>query len=254
MAHRFQFFRAGGVDQVALIEGADMLALSELDQKLWVALAMPVKGVAIDPETLGLLDADGDGRVRAPDILAAIAWVKTTFKKPNDLLASKETVELTAIADDKVVQAAKRMLSDLGKKDGKAIGIPDTIAITKAFAETVLNGDGVVLPISTEDADLRKVIDDALVAVGSVVDRSGKPGIDKALADKFFAEVDARSAWIAKGGAETLSPLGPKTAEAAVATAAVRAKLDDYFTRCKIVAFEPATRSTRRGPRGSRRS
>ena len=238
MAHRFQFFRAGGVDQVALIEGADMLALSELDQKLWVALAMPVKGVAIDPETLGLLDADGDGRVRAPDILAAIAWVKTTFKKPNDLLASKETVELTAIADDKVVQAAKRMLSDLGKKDGKAIGIPDTIAITKAFAETVLNGDGVVLPISTEDADLRKVIDDALVAVGSVVDRSGKPGIDKALADKFFAEVDARSAWIAKGGAETLSPLGPKTAEAAVATAAVRAKLDDYFTRCRIAAYD----------------
>jgi len=85
MAHRFQFFRAGGVDQVSLADGADMLALGELDQKLWVALAMPTKGVAIDPDTLALLDGDADGRIRAPDILAAVGWAKATFKQPNDL-------------------------------------------------------------------------------------------------------------------------------------------------------------------------
>ena len=238
MAHRFSFFRAGGVDQVALTDGADMLALAELDQKLWVALAMPTKGVAIDPDTLALLDPDGDGRIRAPDILAAIAWVKATFKKPNDLLGSKDAVELSAIADEKVVGAAKRMLSDLGKKDDKAISVADSVAITKAFADTVLNGDGVVVPASTEDADLKKVIEDAIAAVGSAMDRSGKPGIDKALADAFFAEIDARSAWIAKGTGEALQPLGAQTADAAAATAAVRAKLDDYFTRCRIAAYD----------------
>ena len=48
MAHRWHFFRAGGVDQVSLRNGEDLKALGELDQKLWVALAMPVKGVDLD--------------------------------------------------------------------------------------------------------------------------------------------------------------------------------------------------------------
>ncbi len=238
MAHRFHFFRAGGVDQVSIADGADMLALSELDQKLWVALAMPTKGIAIDPDTLMLLDGDADGRIRVPDVLAAVAWAKTTFKRPNDLLVSKEAIELSAIADEKIVGAAKRMLSDLGKKDEKSITVADSLAISKAFAETVLNGDGIVLTASTDDAELVKVIEDAIAAVGSALDRSGKPGIDKALADAFFAEVDLRSAWLAKGGGEALLPLGAKTADAATATAAVRAKLDDYFTRCRIAAYD----------------
>ena len=92
MTHRFNFFRAGGIDQVSLSSAADMLALEELDQKLWVALAMPTKGIDIDPDTLSLLDGDGDGRVRVLDILAAVAWAKATFKKPDELLASAETV------------------------------------------------------------------------------------------------------------------------------------------------------------------
>src|SRR5438067_10912102 len=99
MGHRFHFFRAGGVDQVSLRDGDDLLALSELDQKLWVALAMPTRGIDLDPETLALFDGDSDGRVRVQDILAGVAWAKTTFKQPGDLLASRDEVQLSAIAD-----------------------------------------------------------------------------------------------------------------------------------------------------------
>src|ERR1043165_5970207 len=99
MAHRFHFFRAGGVDQVSLRDGDDLLALPELGQKLWVALAMPTRGIDLDPETLTLLDGDADGRIRVHDILAAVAWVKLTFKQPGDLLATRPQVELSAIAD-----------------------------------------------------------------------------------------------------------------------------------------------------------
>ena len=226
------------MDQVSLRDGADLLALSELDQKLWVALAMPTKGIDIDPETLRLLDDDGDGRIRVHDILAAIEWAKTTFAQPGDLLDSHDEIELTAIVDAKIVAAAKRMLADLGKKAATAITVDDTVAITKAFAETVLNGDGIVIPESTGDGDLRKAIDDAITCVGSVTDRSGKPGIDQAHADTFFAEIDTRAAWLAKR-VEALAPLGDKTPAAYEAFAAVRAKLDDYFTRCKVAAYEP---------------
>src|SRR5687768_9783825 len=48
MAHTFRFFRAGGFDQVRLDTGADLMALDQLDQKLWVALACPTDSVDFD--------------------------------------------------------------------------------------------------------------------------------------------------------------------------------------------------------------
>jgi hypothetical protein len=239
MAHRWHFFRAGGVDQVSLRDGKDITGLAELDKKLWVALAMPTAGVDLEPDTLALIDRDSDGRIRVEDILEAVAWVKATFKRPDDILKSSDSIELSALADEKVVASAKHMLKDLGKPDATKISVDDATSITKAFADTVLNGDGVVINASTDDADLKRVIDDIIATVGSAIDRSGKPGVDKAKSDEFFAAVDARAAWLAKGSDTSLLTLGDQTAAAHAAFAAVRAKLEDYFTRCKVAAFDP---------------
>ena len=237
--HRWHFFRAGGVDQVSLRNADDLLALPDLDQKLWVALAMPTHGVDLDPTTLALIDLDNDGRIRVHDIKVAIAWIKATFKNPNDVLRSASEIKLSALADDKIVAAARRMLTDLGKKDATAITVEDTDAVTKAFTETVLNGDGVIIPESTSDAELRKVIETIIEAVGGTPDRSGKTGIDRARADELFAAVDARRTWLKRGTDASLLPLGDKTAAASDALAAVRAKLDDFFTRTQVAAFDP---------------
>lgn len=72
-SHQWRFFRAGGFDQVQLDTAADLLALGQLDQKLWVALSCPVKGIEFDARSLQFIDADGDGHVRAPELLDAIA-------------------------------------------------------------------------------------------------------------------------------------------------------------------------------------
>lgn len=237
MAHRWHFFRAGGVDQVSLRDGNDLLALKELDQKLWVALAMPVKGVDIDAETLALMDKDTDGRIRVVDILETVAWLDTTLKALEDILTSSDSVKLSAIKDAKVLAAAKHMLKDLKKADATSISVADTDEITKAFASTVLNGDGVVIPESADDADLKKVIEDAIAHIGSVPDRSGKPGIDQAKADELFAAVDLRAAWAAKGTDAALA-LGEATGPAHDAFSAVREKLDDYFTRCRVAGYD----------------
>ncbi len=50
---------------MALTSGADLAAFDQLDPKLWVALACPVKGLALDERTLELIDTDRDGRMRA---------------------------------------------------------------------------------------------------------------------------------------------------------------------------------------------
>jgi hypothetical protein len=66
--HVWRFFRTGGFDQVRLESGRDVAALAELDQKLWVALACPARGIEFDTTTRDLIDADHDRRIRAPEI------------------------------------------------------------------------------------------------------------------------------------------------------------------------------------------
>jgi hypothetical protein len=64
--HKWRFFRSGGFDQVRLETADDLRHLDQLDQKLWASLACPTRGVEFDEKTLARLDADRDGRIRAP--------------------------------------------------------------------------------------------------------------------------------------------------------------------------------------------
>src|SRR5579863_9078077 len=78
-AYAFRFFRAGGVDQVDLSEPDVLKHLGALDLKLWLSLACPTKGLEVDARTLEFIDADHDGRIRPPDVLAAVAWANDVF-------------------------------------------------------------------------------------------------------------------------------------------------------------------------------
>lgn len=230
--HRWQFFRAGAVDQVSLRDGFDVLALPDLDPKLWVALAMPTHDIDVDARTLELLDTNKDGRIRIHDLLDAVAEIKRSFKNPSEVLESADAVSLAQIGDAKVLAAARRMLADLGKKEATEISVADSDAVTKAFENTVLNGDGIVIPGSSDDPAVRAAIEDAIATVGSVTDRSGKPGIDRALCDAFFTQTAAHAAWLAAG--QDVANLDA----AADAYVAVKAKLEDYFTRCRLAAYD----------------
>jgi len=81
-AHRWRFFRSGGFDQVRIDQPDDLLHLAELDQKLWAVLACPTSGLEFDSRTLQLIDADGDGRIRVPELLAAVRWVCERLADP----------------------------------------------------------------------------------------------------------------------------------------------------------------------------
>src|SRR5512137_675896 len=90
--HTWRFFRAGGFDQVRLQTGADLMALDQLDQKLWVALACPTSGLEFDKSTLSLIDTDKDGRIRAAELIAAVKWAGGLLKNPDDLLKGSATL------------------------------------------------------------------------------------------------------------------------------------------------------------------
>src|SRR5215471_4415631 len=116
--HSWKFFRAGGFDQVKLESGGDLAHLDELDQKLWVALACPTTGLEFDAKTLALIDTDKDGRIRAPELIAAAKWLIARLKNPDDALKGSPSLPLNAINDStpdgkQLLSSAKHILDNL---------------------------------------------------------------------------------------------------------------------------------------------
>jgi len=240
-AHVWRFFRAGGFDQVKLETGADLLHLDELDLKLWVALACPTTGIEFDPVTAALIDTDKDGRIRAAELIAAIRWAGGMLADPDELVRGGDALALSAIADPALRASAKRICANLGNPEATRVTFADVTQADKSFAETLLNGDGVVIEASAGDEPTRLAIRDIAACMGTVPDRSGKPGIDLEKSEAFFAACVAFDAWhrAAEGDRAQVLPLGDATAAAADAVRSVRARAEDYFRRCRLAAFDP---------------
>ena len=182
----WRFFRAGGFDQVRLDTAQELLAIDQLDQKLWVALSCPVKGIEFDARTLALVDSDGDGHIRAPELIAAVQWAAARLKNVEVLAQQLPGVPLEVIRDDdneglQIAQAARELLADGGGQDGLV-----TVAAASA-------------------------------------------------AQQRHAE-RARLAWQAAGA--QARPLGDATEAAHAACLAVAEKVEDWFVRCRLAAFD----------------
>ncbi|MEW6488299.1 MAG: hypothetical protein AB1578_10375 [Thermodesulfobacteriota bacterium] len=244
-AHRWNFFRAGGFDQVLLETGEDFRSLDQLDPKLWVALACPAKGLEFDTRTLELIDTDGDGRIRVPEILSAVRWACSVLKDAGELARGGASLPLAAIDDSnpegaRLLASARQILANLGKGEADAISLDDLADPARIFAHTVFNGDGIVPAEAGATPEEKALIQDIMACLGSDTDRSGAPGVSQARVDQFFAEAQAYEQWRAKAEADAamILPLGDATADVAQTFGAVKAKVDDYFTRCRLAAFD----------------
>ena len=243
--HEWRFFRAGGFDQVCIDTGADLLALAQLDQKLWVALSCPARGIEFDAQTLALIDADNDGHVRASEIIAAVQWAAALLKDANLLVKGVDEIPLSAIDDTGaegryLLAAARRILHNLGKPDAVVISMADTADTGELVLEMRFNGDGVITPAVTGDAALQAVLGDIMACCGTVPDRCGENGVSGEIVAQFFTQAQAYADWWQKAeGNNVIWFLGAGTLAAADAYRVVKAKVDDYFTRCRMAAYDP---------------
>ena len=128
--YRFRFFRAGGVDQVVIDSGADITHLDELDQKLWLALSCPTRGLEFDSRTLDLIDTDHDGHIRPLEMTAAIRWLRDAFISLDDLFKGEAKVKLAAINGDtalgkELLAECHHVLESLGRPSDDSISVED---------------------------------------------------------------------------------------------------------------------------------
>lgn len=243
--HIWRFFSAGGTDQVRLDHADDILSLESLDKKLWVALSCPVKGLEFDPKTLALIDTDKDGRVRAPEVVAAVKWIGARLKDVSVIKSGSSELLLQSINEKSdegriALASARQILANLGKADSQTISVDDTVDTARIFAQTKFNGDGIIPDDSADDAAVKAVIQNIIDCLGGELDRSGKMGITQDKLDRFFAELAAYNEWktAAEKDMARILPLGEGTEAALQLFLGIKPKADDYFARCRLAAFD----------------
>ncbi|MDA7416278.1 hypothetical protein PGB34_07865 [Xenophilus arseniciresistens] len=240
-AHAWQFVRAGGVDQVVFRTGEDIARLGELDRKLWVALACPTQGLEFDTRTLELIDTNKDGRIRPPELIEACEWACRELRDPDVLLAAQDTLAVRDLPEGSVLAVeARRILALVGKHEDDALTLQDVTGRSELLAAMRFNGDGVVTVKTAEgDEALQALIRRIIDTHGSINDRNGEPGIARAQADAFLADAKALRDWQARAVADGAAmPLGERTLAAAQALDAVYHKVEDFFARCRVAAYD----------------
>jgi hypothetical protein len=247
--HVWNFSTVGGVKRVNLESGADLQNLASLDPKLWTALSCPVNGLEIDKKTLEIIDGDNDGKIRVPEVIAAVEWVTSILKNPDDLLKGESVFQLSSINENTelgktLLESAHIILKNLGKENATKLTVEETSDTEKIFAGTKFNGDGVITEDSTNNIELIQIINEIITCLGSVADRGGKQGITIELLNGFIENCEKYAAWLAKKDADinAILPYGNQTEEAYQNFCSIKSKIDDYFIRCRLAAFD--TQST----------
>ncbi|MEJ8851556.1 hypothetical protein [Variovorax rhizosphaerae] len=239
--HEFKFFRAGGVDQVLIRDGTDIANIGQLDQKLWVALACPTRGVEFDSRTLDFIDTDQDGRIRPPELIAACEWACAHLRDPDELMDCVDGITLDAFSASAqgelpLSEEARRVLDHLQKQDANVITLDDVMQRSDTLAAMRFNGDGIITPDTATEEPVRRTLQWIAETQGSVKDCNGQDGIDRARAEAFFAEVEAMRLW--QAGDDEAACSNGHTLQAAEAVEAVREKVDDFFARCRVAAYD----------------
>jgi hypothetical protein len=244
--------------------GADLMVLDQLDLKLWAAARLPHhRAGARQGRPSALIDSDKDGRVRAPGVdrggSAGPAALLKECRIPwssggrTPLPAGRHPGMRRPKGKTVLASAPAAVLTSLGEPTGAEIPFrwptrptrrrifgPDRLQRRRRRGARSDGGYGGPGRVRGHHRHPR-----------GLPDRSGKAGLDQAKIDAFFAEATAYEAWAAKAetDAATILPLGDATAAASAAFKAVKTKVDDYFGRCRLAAFD--TRAPRRRePRG----
>lgn len=235
--YRWSFARIGGVDQVVLRHGDDIVNIPSLDRKLWAALSMPVANSGAIRETLDLLDADRDGRIRDRDVVDAIGFAAKHLSSLDEFLFAGQAVRIADIRQGPMKDAAEQTLELAGNKKAQEISLTDIVTALERLNASPANGDGIVPAEAVQDPEIASAITDLAAAGYAVPDLNGAPGIGSKSLETFMADSAAVLAWHDQAQSAKPATPGPFDAETAwAAYTPVRDKVEDWFLRSRLLA------------------
>ncbi len=234
-AHTWKFRRIGGMDQVVLKTGEDIAALSDLDPKLWVALAMPTSQHQCC-EALAILDVDNDGKVRVPEILAAVSKCQDAFSNLDLLFDETGAISIDSIQNEQL-RASCAYAAEVSECGTDSLDLDAVELALSRYIAKPFNGDGVIVPESSADETLASSISAIIGAGYQTQDSSGKPGLSQATLEAFLADASAFLTW-SDAGATLLKSLPNIPFDALFPLYQIIAPaVNDYFKRCAVLSL-----------------
>lgn len=229
--HIWKFAKFGGVTQLVFETADDILHLRELDQKLWTTLAMPTKGIFFNSDTARILDTDADGFIRPPEVLAAVDFLADSLNDVGVIMKDGDSLSLNQIKNTEIRTAAEWVLKRKGK-DG------DTIALSDLADEQELLQSDAAGEITDDDSDeirFKKVL---ACYVQQNTEMSGEAIFDLVKSDRDQYIQSTQGLKNFSAGLEVAQMV-----KAVSAFEAVQKKIDDFFVRCKLLAYAKTEQS-----------
>lgn len=230
---RWNFCSVGGSVRVKISSGEDIAHLHELDKKLWTVLSCPVNGIHFDRKTLEYLDTDNDGTIKVDEVIAASDWLASVLKNMDLLLDSSEDLPVSNIDTStdggiSLMNTIKQMKKALDAQDSK-ISLKEIEDYTKLFSAGPFNGDGIITLDSCENELDRVALQACLDTIGGVPDLGGENGVGKEQVEAFYTALKDWTQWCENGKVFD---------EAMSKVEALEEKINDYFLRCRLIAFD----------------
>lgn len=240
--YRYGFYRMARTTQAALKCGADIEHLRELGRRYWLVLSRPVGANVPQNAVAHLLDTDKDGRIRIPEVLAAVDWLKPRLNTFDILFAASSKLAVTDIRHDTPEGDVLAKLFTSLATDGVLTADALTGAID-AFRASLENGDGVI-PVTAVDPKFTPVAEAILAITGGTEACDGTKGIATADLDAFATAREAYLTWVQSKPelGDSLNGVAPAVAVDCVEQ--LTPKMAAFFAACELLRYNPAAQDT----------
>lgn len=246
---RMIFRNYGGSYQLRIQNAEDLEKIQVLDEVYWAATSIPTDSLNCDKAFTAYVDTDRNGRIRPAELKTACSWLIQVLADHHRLSKGSDVLRLQDIdihrpEGQKLHAVAELILTNLNMPGKNEISLAQVRDVQSIMSSAANNGDGIIPPEVTSNADLAQFITSIMDTVGSQMDACGDPGISEDELKKFFHEVETYLAWEAQGeipkGQECteIMPWGIDTRKAYDLVRNVEEKVDQFFAQCALVKFD----------------
>jgi len=239
----------GGSYQLRIQNAEDLEKIQVLDEVHWAATSIPTDSLNCDKAFIAYVDTDKNGRIRPAELKAAWSWLIQVLVDRHRLSEGSDVLRLQDIdthhpEGQKLHAAAEFILTNLNISGENEISLAQVRDVQSIMASAANNGDGIIPPEVTSNADLAQFITSIMDTVGSRTDACGKPGISEEELKKFFHEAETYLAWKAQGEipksqeCTEIIPWGTETRKAYDLVRNLEGKMDQFFAQCALVKFD----------------
>lgn len=233
-----------GSTQVEIKTFNDLVAAIAIPETQWVVTSAPTATFVADAGFLAALDSDSNGRIRVDEVQAAVSWTRRMLGDTKGADAGADVVVLSGLSNEagRLKAAAELILANLGEADLTKVSLAQVREAQPKLRAAGKNGDGIVASKHMPER-VRALADTVIGLFPETKNRGGDPGLSP---ENLQAFRKARTALLAhkEKKAATFLPLaeGGDALVRAARIDAVRARIDEHFLLCRLVASQPDAR------------